>query len=68
MRPKEHYDDLRATVGWSLHPQITVKGSGTVYFSKEVDFSIYPECYPKKELNEWPINPFTKEKLKQRET
>lgn len=63
MRPKEFYDNLRMTVGWSLLPQITEKGSGKVLFSKKTDLIIYKECYPKQELSEKPINPYTKEYL-----
>jgi len=62
MKTIEFYNNLRVTLGWSGFPQIT-ESDGKIFYSKKVDFIFYPECYPLKELNEYPINPHTKEKL-----
>lgn len=64
MRNKEFYDNLSVTLSWSGYPQIVENNDGKILFGKDLDFRFYPECYPNKEMNEYPINPYTKEKLK----
>lgn len=63
MKPKQYYDSLTVSLGWSAYPQIVENNDGKILYSKTLDFKFYPECYPKKELNEYPINPYTLEKL-----
>jgi len=63
MKNKEFYNNLSVTIGWSGYPQIVENNDGKILMYKKLDFNFYPECYPNKELNEYPINPYTKEKL-----
>lgn len=65
MKPKEFYDSLSVSIGWSLYPQIVENNDGKVLYAKSLDFKFYPECYPNKTLDEYPINPYTNEKLKE---
>ena len=63
MKPKDFYENLEVTVGWSLSPQIVEKGSNMIYATKELEFIFYKECYPNKGVNDWPINPYTNKPL-----
>ena len=63
LKEKDFYDNLKATIGWSGFPQIVENNDGRVLYSKSLDFRFYKECYPKQELTEYPINPYTGEKL-----
>jgi hypothetical protein len=65
MNQKKYYDSLKVTIGWSGFPQIVENNDGKVFVCKKLDFRFYPECYPKKQLDEYPINPYTKLKLEQ---
>jgi hypothetical protein len=64
LKPKEFYDKLTVALGWSGYPQIVENNDGKILYSKELDFLFYKECYPNKNLYDYPINPYTKEQLK----
>ena len=63
LKCKDFYDKLKVTIGWSGFPQIVENNDGKVLYSKTLDFRFYKECYPKQELSEYPINPYTNLKL-----
>ena len=63
LKCKDFYDKLRVTIGWSGFPQIVENNDGKILYSKTLDFRFYKECYPKQELSEYPINPYTNLKL-----
>ena len=64
MKSLEYYNSLSVTIGWSGYPQIVENNDGKILYCKTLDFRFYPECYPNKDLNAYPINPYTNEKLK----
>lgn len=63
LKNKDFYDKLKVTIGWSGFPQIVENNDGKILYCKTLDFRFYRECYPKQELNEYPINPYTNLKL-----
>jgi hypothetical protein len=63
MKNQTFYDNLSVTVGWSGYPQIVENNDGRILYAKTLDLRFYKECYPKQEIDEWPINPYTNEKL-----
>jgi hypothetical protein len=51
----------KATIGYDLYP--TTTENGKVVYSKKAELILNSKYYPKGELNEFPVNPETGEKL-----